>query len=94
MIKGRILENGKILTATEERIFRMLMDGEPHSVKEVKLCLNDELSSTQNLQKHIMRLRKKLPKNLGVYCTMSGPQGVAYVMTQKLYQSNPYTGNT
>jgi len=37
-----------------------LSDGEPHTLEELKACVDDELSSNANVRQHISGLRKKL----------------------------------
>lgn len=48
------------LTPTQKRLMEVLGDGGPHTVEELLPKLNDELSTTNNLQMHISFLRDRL----------------------------------
>lgn len=48
------------LTPTEERMYRVLMDGCCHGEKQLISCLDDELSSKAALWMALSRLRKKV----------------------------------
>ena len=61
------------LTPTERRMYDLLSDGKPHSIKELLGCLWDELSGTGSVAVHLCRLRKKLrPKGKDVRAITQG----------------------
>lgn len=69
-------ENGH-LTPTERRLIGILMDGQPHAVRQLVDALNEDAhldipSGKANLQNHIARLRKKYfaPRGLEVVCQL------------------------
>lgn len=47
-------------TVTEEKLLDVLRDGMEHTREELLLCLDDELSTVDNLYVHITYLRRKL----------------------------------
>lgn len=47
-------------TPTEAKMLRLLGDGHPHRVAELKTCLKDEEPAGNSVQVHIHYLRKKL----------------------------------
>lgn len=65
MIKNRH-PNG--YTPTEAQIMQVLSDGMPHTLTELKGCL-DELSLSTTVSVHLTNLRKKLePKGQTILC--------------------------
>ncbi len=49
-------------TPTEERILKVLADGDRHWYDKLLPCLEDPMSNRNNLQQHIYNLRQKLRK--------------------------------
>jgi hypothetical protein len=47
-------------TPTQQRILKILSDGRPHSITELRTALNDELAVRCALKVHICHIRKKL----------------------------------
>ncbi len=48
-------------TPTEERILKVLADGDRHTYEEMlKECMEDELATRSNLRQHVYNLRAKL----------------------------------
>ena len=53
--------NGSIrFTPTEQRMYDLLADGLPHTRRELKACIDDELAELSAIKKHLTNLRKKL----------------------------------
>ena len=52
------------LTPTEQAIYDVLKDGRLHKRDRLMLCLTDELATRHCLQKHMYKLRKKLPQGI------------------------------
>lgn len=48
------------LTPTERRIFNLLSDGQPHSLHEMRGCLNDPFMENSTIRVHIVNVRKKI----------------------------------
>ena len=48
-------------TATEQRLYTLLLDGMPHSREEVRDCVGDEYTEYMAVAKHVSKLRRKLP---------------------------------
>ncbi len=73
------------LTPTEHRILKLLSDGMPHHRKEVKdTCLDDELATYPNLNKHICKMRPKIAsRNLEIVCVFRYRQ-LCYRLVQPL----------
>ena len=60
-------------TPTQQKIIDMLSDGKPHSRKELKRCLPDELAELKTVNVHIAHIRLKLrPLGEDIICEM-GP---------------------
>lgn len=68
-------------TPIERRILDVLADGKPHSVDELRKCLDDDLAGETALMFHIFRIRKKLkPYGQYVRCLVATPlHPTAYV---------------
>ena len=58
------------LTLTQEKIFRLLSDGDRHSREEIfQKCINDELAQLRVIKNHISFLRKRIgPVGLLIVC--------------------------
>ncbi len=58
-------------TPTQQRIIDVLSDGKPHSRKELKGCLPDELAELKTVNVHIAHIRVKLrPIGEDIICEM------------------------
>lgn len=58
-------------TPTEQRILKLLSDGQRHKRKEIHACLFDELSELKTIRYHICMMRKVLrPKGEDIICEM------------------------
>ncbi len=62
-------------TPVELRMLDVLADGMPHTRRELHACLEDDLGSLSNVQRHVHSIRKKLrPSGQDVVCVWSnGP---------------------
>lgn len=79
------------MTNTERKIYELLLDGMPHSKKEIReKCCEDEMSSLANVRTHISRIRKKIPTGVLIVNEMTNVSCLKYRMVRKL--NNPYTG--
>lgn len=63
-------QNGAVkgFTETEDKIIRLLADGERHSRYQLAECLPDELSPVSAICRHISSIRKKLPPGYRIIC--------------------------
>lgn len=84
--KSRINE----FTGTEQRMLRILRDGNLHRGEELQKCLFDEQAPVAAVGFHIWKLRRKLrPKGNGIaYVRLNG---VGYYQLTQITGS-PYTG--
>lgn len=75
-------------TKTEQRILRLLDDGEPHTRAEVFACLGDELARLAAIRNHICKLRAKLrPRGRDVICMLRG-KSICYIQVRRLRPSS------
>jgi len=54
------LKLGERLTPTQRRFMNLLQDGLPHSMEELRACLNDDRAEVDTVTQHIIMLRNKL----------------------------------
>jgi DNA-binding response OmpR family regulator len=81
------------LTPTQQRIWDILKDGEPHSRMELKRAIdpyNPELCSKGNLDVHLTMLRKKIPDGFVIIARMLRPQCSKIQMFRRI--PSPYNG--
>lgn len=60
------------MTATQQRIYNMLLDGQGHTVDELFTCLDDELAQRSTVATHICYMRRKLPPGLVIVMITQG----------------------
>ncbi len=48
------------LTPTEQRIYDIIADGEPHRLRELVPCLQDSQATIKNVRAHLYNLKAKL----------------------------------
>ncbi len=67
------------LTPTQDRIYKLLSDGMPHSTAEVKACFDDELTDNNAVGQMVFRLRRALARSgYGVMCEQVNGSGSHY----------------
>lgn len=59
------------------RMFKLLSDGQPHTRKELKDCLWDELAQLSTIKNHIHYLRKVLRPDEDIVCEIR-KNGICY----------------
>tara|TARA_R110000744_G_scaffold338524_1_gene443765 strand:+ start:250 stop:480 length:231 start_codon:yes stop_codon:yes gene_type:complete len=50
------------MTNTQNIIYQILLDGKPHSDKELRMAIDGEHTQKKTIVVHISNLRKELPK--------------------------------
>lgn len=56
-------------TPIQKKIVSMLLDGEPHKIKELMGCIDDELADYQTLRQHMSFIRPKIrPGGIDIIC--------------------------
>lgn len=74
------------LTPTQDRLYRLLSDGYPHSREELlREALDDDLATAANLAPHISNLRKKIRSSgLGIFLQLISGR-IHYCMVRFLH---------
>lgn len=76
-------------TPTQARIIKMLADGMPHTRKELKTCLDDELAELGAVNFHVSILRKKLrPIGQDIVCELGAGYRLGFRHIRLLASSN------
>jgi len=60
---GTVLVERSEFTPTQKRMLAVLHDGEWHDSDELKKCVNDELTTKDNVRKHVDLLNKRLRRH-------------------------------
>lgn len=84
--------NAKDFTKTQRNILDVLADGMPHSTKELKKCLWDELSGDDTIYVHISNIRKVLrPLGQDIVCEFKDSR---YFYRHIRLIASPYDGRS
>lgn len=72
------------LTPTQQRIWDVLKDGQPHTKDELVACINDELSPRNTIHVHLTYLRRKLPPGMLLVAITRGTGKTAYRLMREI----------
>jgi hypothetical protein len=63
----------------QQRMIRLLLDGLPHTDRELFLCLGDDLSPLSNIRFHITKIRERV-RGVGreIACQQDRREGITY----------------
>ena len=70
------------LTPTQQRLYDVLSDGKAHTFAEMFACIDDELSSRDNLHTHVTYLRRKLRTISQEIVVRELPGGPYWILTR------------
>lgn len=74
------------LTPTEHRMMQILGNGERHSIKKLRVCLNDDRALLDTVRDHVANLRKKLRKYGEDVALVKDSSGSYYQLVRLLKQ--------
>ena len=83
-------KNGSQITRPiEEKMLRLLMDGAPHTRRELFTCLYEQDAPLSNIRMHISSLRKRVREyGMEIVCELRSQRSVNYRLVRLLQDSD------